>query len=164
MTKLALGLTRWASYKVKALGSSPEESAPKEELRFIEEARRALIDWGVACEPPRGRSFISGAAKVVYVDGTAADTASGDNSEAIGAATKPPPLGSQQLGRDDARYWKRPTSSSYDCRTIRTLARRRRGDSLRHKLLVDGLDDALTRYGHCSAFKGLLHGGEHVRL
>ena len=37
--------------KVKALGSlTRKKKYSKQELAFIEEARRALIDWGVACE------------------------------------------------------------------------------------------------------------------
>ena len=37
--------------KIKALGSlTTKRKYSKQELAFIEEARRALIDWGVACE------------------------------------------------------------------------------------------------------------------
>ena len=37
--------------KIKALGSlTTKRKYSKQELAFIEEARRALVDWGVACE------------------------------------------------------------------------------------------------------------------
>ena len=87
--------------KVKALGSlTRKKKYSKQELAFIEEARRALIDWGVACEtagPAEVEAlYLLEQRKVrIYVAGTdATDTALllRQISEAIGASTKPDTL------------------------------------------------------------------------
>ena len=87
--------------KIKALGSlTTKRKYSKQELAFIEEARRALIDWGVACEtagPAEVEAlYLLEQRKVrIYVAGTdAADTALllRQISEAIGASTKPDTL------------------------------------------------------------------------
>ena len=146
--------------KIKALGSlTTKRKYSKQELAFIEEARRALIDWGVACEtagPAEVEAlYLLEQRKVrIYVDGTdAADTALllRQISEAIGASTKPDTLLLEAAARvatgvvlleaadvkfvrlpDDPDRWRDGAAAILFVTSFSS---------------VDGLDDALSRYG-----------------
>ncbi len=155
--------------KVKALGSlTRKKKYSKEELRFIEEARRALIDWGVACEtagPAEVEAlYLLEQRKVrIYVAGTDnADTALllRQISEAIGASTKPDTLLLEAAARvatgvvlleaadvkfvrlpDDPDRWRDGAAAILFVTSFSS---------------VDGLDDALTRYGSIArSFEGV---------
>ena len=146
--------------KIKALGSlTTKRKYSKQELAFIEEARRALVDWGVACETAGPAeveaSFLLEQRKVrIYVAGTdAADTALllRQISEAIGASTKPDKLlleaaarvatGVVLLEAADVKFVRLPDDPD----------RWRDGAAVIPFVTsfssVDGLDDALSRYG-----------------
>ena len=146
--------------KIKALGSlTTKRKYSKQELAFIEEARRALIDWGVACEtagPAEVEAlYLLEQRKVrIYVAGTdAADTALllRQISEAIGASTKPDTLLLEAAARvatgvvlleaadvkfvrlpDDPDRWRDGAAAILFVTSFSS---------------VDGLDDALSRYG-----------------